>query len=316
MTISVCMIVKNEEESLKTCLDSLKGIWDELIIVDTGSTDNTKSVASGYTDKLYDFKWTGSFADARNYAFSKAKCDYIYSADADEELDETNRRAFKALKENLDPQIDIVQMYYCNQMENNTIYNFDRELRPKLYKRLRTFTWVEDIHEEVRSLPLVYDSDIEIIHRPKGNHAERDLAAFERVIEANEGRPMSERLTDIYAKELLINGDKENFARALGYFEMLCDLEGQSPENLKRNFALAAMCAYRTGDDLALYKYGLRGVAEDPSSELCCCLGMFFRDKGDLNEARIWAYNAAYETEPVLCVSYKEELAVKLLEDL
>ena len=84
VTISVCMIVKNEEKVLERCLDSLKGLWEELIIVDTGSTDSTKTIAKKYTDKVYDFSWTGNFSDARNYSFSKAGCDYIYCADADE----------------------------------------------------------------------------------------------------------------------------------------------------------------------------------------------------------------------------------------
>ena len=88
VTVSVCMIVKNEEKVLARCLDSLAGLWEELIIVDTGSTDRTKEIAKKYTDKIYDFSWTGSFSDARNFSFSKATCDYIYSADADEELDE------------------------------------------------------------------------------------------------------------------------------------------------------------------------------------------------------------------------------------
>ena len=82
VTISVCMIVKNEENVLSRCLDSLSGLWDELIIVDTGSTDETKEIAKKYTDKVYDFTWTGNFSDARNYSFSKAKGDYIYCADA------------------------------------------------------------------------------------------------------------------------------------------------------------------------------------------------------------------------------------------
>ena len=52
--ISVCMIVKNEEDVLARCLDSLRGIWDELIIVDTGSTDRTKEIAKKYTDRIFD----------------------------------------------------------------------------------------------------------------------------------------------------------------------------------------------------------------------------------------------------------------------
>ena len=60
---------------------------DEIIIVDTGSTDATKKIAAAYTDQIYDFAWTGNFAEARNYAASKATGDYIYTADADEYLE-------------------------------------------------------------------------------------------------------------------------------------------------------------------------------------------------------------------------------------
>ena len=147
VTISVCMIVKNEERILARCLDSLKRLADEIIIVDTGSVDDTKRIAEAYTDKVYDFAWTGSFSDARNFAFSKAEMEYIYSADADEMLDEENRAAFLQMKEVLLPEIEIVQMYYVNQLANGTIYNYDKELRPKLFKRNRTFRWQGAIHE-------------------------------------------------------------------------------------------------------------------------------------------------------------------------
>ena len=83
VSISVCMIVKNEEAVLKRCLDSLKGIAEEIVVVDTGSTDRTKEIAAEYTDKIYDFTWVHDFSAARNFAFSKATKDYIYSADAD-----------------------------------------------------------------------------------------------------------------------------------------------------------------------------------------------------------------------------------------
>ena len=87
ITISLCMIVKNEEKILDRCLSGLADLMDEIIVVDTGSTDRTKEIAAKYTDKIYDFKWINDFSAARNYAFSKATRDYIYSADADEVLD-------------------------------------------------------------------------------------------------------------------------------------------------------------------------------------------------------------------------------------
>ena len=66
------MIVKNEQEVLARCLDCAVKFADEIIIVDTGSTDQTKSIAHKYTDKVYDFEWCDDFSKARNYSFSKA----------------------------------------------------------------------------------------------------------------------------------------------------------------------------------------------------------------------------------------------------
>ena len=84
MRISVCLIVKNEEDVIGRCLESVKGFADEIIVVDTGSSDKTKEFVSKFTDKLYDFEWIDDFSAARNYAFSKAKCDYLFWLDADD----------------------------------------------------------------------------------------------------------------------------------------------------------------------------------------------------------------------------------------
>ena len=181
-TFSLCMIVKNEQNVLARCLDSMADLMDEIIIVDTGSQDTTKEIAAKYTDKIYDFAWIDDFAAARNFAASKAQMDYIYTADADEYLDEANREKLRQLKEALLPEIEIVQMYYCNDMgECNTTGNFERELRPKLYRRLRPFTWIDPIHETLRLDPVVFDSEIEIIHKPEHNHGGRDLTALKRL---------------------------------------------------------------------------------------------------------------------------------------
>lgn len=83
-TLSVCMIVKNEEESLARCLNNVKPVADELIVVDTGSEDRTKDIAAIFGAKVYDFKWTGDFSEARNFSLSKASCDWILVLDADE----------------------------------------------------------------------------------------------------------------------------------------------------------------------------------------------------------------------------------------
>ncbi len=217
MTFSVCMIVKNEEKVLARCLDSLKPIADEIIIADTGSSDRTKEIAARYTDKIYDYKWNDDFSAARNFVFSKATCDYIYSADADEVLDAENAEKFLRLKECLIPEVEIVTMIYVNPKDINMAYNELKEPRPKLFKRLRTFTWIDPIHETVRLDPVVFDSDIEILHCPESNHSKRDFAAFIRVL--SEHGDMSGRLWSMYAKELFFNGTAEDFKTAAGYFK-------------------------------------------------------------------------------------------------
>ena len=113
---------------------------DEIIIVDTGSTDRTKEIAAQYTSRIYDFTWCDDFSAARNYAFSLATMDYIYCPDADEYLDLENQRRFLRLKGALLPEIEIVQMNYITPPDFNTVQNCKKEPRPKLFKRLRTFS--------------------------------------------------------------------------------------------------------------------------------------------------------------------------------
>lgn len=85
LTLGVCMIVKNEEEMLPGCLDSIKGV-DEIVIVDTGSADKTIEIAKKYTTDLHFYKWHDDFSAARNYAISKCTADWLLIIDADERL--------------------------------------------------------------------------------------------------------------------------------------------------------------------------------------------------------------------------------------
>lgn len=89
--LSLCMIVKNEEENLKNCLSKVTDFVDEIIIVDTGSTDHTKAIAEGFSDKIYDFKWCNDFSKARNFSISKSSNDWILVLDADEFVFKYNR---------------------------------------------------------------------------------------------------------------------------------------------------------------------------------------------------------------------------------
>lgn len=299
ITISLCMIVKNEAAVLARCLDSVADLVDEIIIVDTGSTDRTKEIGAGYTDRIYDFKWNYDFSAARNYAFSQASCDYIYSADADEVLDEENRERFRRLKEQLLPEVEIVQMKYGNQLQYNTVYNYDEEYRPKLFKRLRHFTWIEPIHENIRLQPVIYDSDIVITHMPKESHGSRDLANFE--LQVRQGRKLSRHLHNMYARELLIAGEAEHFKKACACFEDSVEDTERGGEELAEAFCVLSRAYRMQKDTLGFFRYAMKAMAAGGCSEICLELGLFYeQDQQDPAEAAMWYYNAAYETEPIL----------------
>ncbi len=84
------MIVKDEAAVLADCLEGACRFADELVIVDTGSTDETKEIASRYTDRVFDFTWCDDFASARNFSYSKASCDHIMWLDADDRITPEN----------------------------------------------------------------------------------------------------------------------------------------------------------------------------------------------------------------------------------
>ncbi len=299
ITISLCMIVKNEEAVLARCLDSLKGLMDEIIIVDTGSSDRTKEIAKHYTDRVYDYAWKQDFAMARNYALSLASCDYIYCADADEVLDDENRRKFLQLKQVLLPEIEIVQMLYCGQYDSNTVYNFDEEYRPKLFRRLRAFRFMDPVHETLRLDPIVYDSEIRIFHKPHGLHTDRDMRIFEYHYAPENAPVISLRLMRMYAKELFISGKDAHFRSAIPVFERVLTKDDCSKEEILYASCVLARAYRLSGNTASFFKYAMKAALSDSCSEICMELGCFYEDQGDLNEAHIWYYNAAFETSPI-----------------
>ncbi len=307
--ISLCMIVKNEEKVLERCLKSIADLMDEIIIVDTGSTDRTKEIAKKYTDKIYDFEWIDDFSAARNFSFSKATKDYIYAADADEVLDEENREKFLGMKQVLLPEIDIVQMKYCNQLAQGTAYNFDEEYRPKLYKRLREFTWIEPVHEMVRLDPVVYDSDISIQHLPETLHSGRDFKVFQKHI--RNGMHLSKRLHHMYAMELYISGSDEDVLEAEAYFAASASDPSRSMDEVKEAACIVTRAARLRDDSHTILKMCLKDLLSEGSSEMCYELGEYFFAKKDYEEAAMWYYNAMHETQSILNIHTSTDLPEK-----
>lgn len=293
-TISLCMIVKNEEETLARCLHSVHGIADEIVIADTGSTDGTKSVASRFTDRVYDFQWADDFSAARNFVFGLATMDYILWLDADDILLPKDRVAFLALKETLPSSVDAVMMRYNVRFdrEGNPVFSYFRE---RLIRRDRHFRWLEPVHEYIPVGGRVRNEEIAVthtkLHRSSGG---RNIGIYERLLAA--GRPLSPRGLYYYARELMDHG---RTAEAASYFQsFLTGGLGWVEDNISACLALAD-CYRALGQPERQVLTLLRSFQYDtPRAEACCQLGYLYEKRNDYRRAAFWFGLAASLQKP------------------
>lgn len=175
-TLSVCMIVKNEEKNVEDCLRSVKSIADEIIVVDTGSTDNTKEVVQKYTDKVFDFEWCDDFSAARNFSLEKASCDFILWADADDILEAPGKIPL-ALKEGYDA-------YNFNILYGNDIFTHVR-----LFRNRKGVHFEGRVHEVpiIDGLSFKAKTDLNVIHKTQKHttedRTERNLRILQKSLE-------------------------------------------------------------------------------------------------------------------------------------
>lgn len=294
-TISLCMIVKDEEKILDRCLSSISDIMDEIIIVDTGSTDNTKNIAYKYTDKVYDFEWVNDFAKARNYSFSKATRDYIMWLDADDVILQEDYIKLKKLKEEMDGTVDVYMLNYNyaqDELGNCTIM----QKRERILKRDKDFKWVSPIHEVIAPSGKIVDVDITITHKKEEiKDIERNLKIFKQMIE--NGEEFDDRQEYAYAKELYY----------LKYYEEAKERYELFIEKYKDNYRNIVDFMNSAVTELSEC-YKILNVSEEkrlellffmlkntkPIPECCCKIADIFLDKKDYNTAIFWYEMAKY----------------------
>lgn len=290
VTISLCMIVRNEEEVLARCLESVKNAADEIIIVDTGSSDSTKEIASKYTDKIFDFEWIDDFSAARNFAYEKADMDYQMWLDADDVLPSDSLQKLIALKKSLASDIDIVTMKYITHFDanENPILVSTRE---RLTRRAKNYKWQEPVHECIPLIGNVFNSDIVIHHRQvyQETRSDRNINIY-TALEAS-GKQLSPRQQYYFARELKDHG---HWAKAVYYFEKFIYSEkGWVEDNIASCFNLAA-CYNALGDTSKILPVLFQSFNYDaPRAEILCEIGYYYKRLKDYKTALKWFRIAA-----------------------
>lgn len=150
MSVSLCMIVKNEQDNLAKCLGSVRDFVDEIILVDTGSTDETIKIAKSFGAKIYHYKWSDSFAEARNYSLSKANKQWILIMDADDVFERDDKEKLLSITEN---KIQGSNIYCCktlcytgNTPDDNSVLS---NMNIRLIKNKMGYKYQGRIHEQI-----------------------------------------------------------------------------------------------------------------------------------------------------------------------
>ena len=292
MEISLCMIVKDEEKTIDRCLNSIKQIVDEIIIVDTGSSDNTIDKAKEHGAIVYEFEWVDDFSKARNFAFSKATKDYIFWFDADDILKNEDIEKFNQLKENLQDNIDSVTMNYILQLDENGEARYYLK-RNRLIKRNKNFRWIGKVHEYLDVYGNIIHSDINIIHKKDKPYTNRNLKIYESLI--SRGEELSPRDIFYYGNELY---DNKLYDKAIEQYTKFIDSEKGWIEDIKSACSKLSECYKYKNDKENELKYILKSFEYDvPRADFCCKLGDKFLNENNLNTAIYW-YEEAIRAVP------------------
>lgn len=229
MKISACLIVKNEKDHIQNVLESLKGV-DEIIVCDTGSTDNTVDLARRYTNKVFtDYVWADDFAGARNHALSKCTGDWILSIDGDETLEEGGIDNIRAVIASALP----TQLHFSVKMKSKSggqIHNL-----PRLFRNDKSVEWRGEAHETLYPVQknltdIVIEYGYSTAHNLDPN---RMLRILEKAVNGENGTP---RDLYYYAREFWYRKDYE---KAEKLFEEYLTIATWAPEKADAMLYLA-----------------------------------------------------------------------------
>jgi tetratricopeptide (TPR) repeat protein len=290
--ISLTMIVRNEEKNLPSCLTSVAGVFDEIVVVDTGSTDRTIEIARSFGARVFDFVWVDDFAAARNAALARATGDYAFWLDADDVLDPSERTKLVELLAGLTSREDAAYVVRCscgsgpNGDGGQTVVDHVR-----LFPLREEIRWVYRVHEQI--LPAIRRAGVPVkwthlVVRHTGytdpdlrdRKLQRDMAILEAEV--------AERPNDPFVLFNLgaIAVERREWRVALEYLGR--SLSGSAPSDsiTRKLHALIARCHQLLGEPQAAMRACLTGLADDPhDAELLFRRAVIHRHLGESTQA-------------------------------
>ncbi|MFZ0389605.1 MAG: glycosyltransferase, partial [Calditrichia bacterium] len=214
--LSLCMIVKNEEQFLAGCLESVQGLVGEIVVVDTGSLDNTVEIARQYGARIFHFEWIDDFAAARNFALQQTALDWVLYLDADERL--PSRYHKQVLDKIQTGKFDALYVKVISQVSGILGNVTHEQSYPRIFRKLPGVCFEGRIHEQITPALKRCDArfgylDVEIEHLGYCQNddilrrkVERNLKYLEAQVESE---PENAYAWFQYGQTLLLDGQKE-----------------------------------------------------------------------------------------------------------
>lgn len=290
-TLSLCMIVKDEEKVLDRCLKSIKDVVDEIIIVDTGSSDKTKNIASKYTDKIYSYKWCDDFSKARNYSFSLATCDYIIWLDADDVVSKKTANYIKSLKSNFEYDTYFFK-YDMAFVDNKPTFSFYRE---RIVRNSHQAVWKGCVHECITPFGKTTKVNKSIEHRKidSGKISYRNINIYEKTLKQ---RALSTREQYYYSRELF---DHKRYEESLISLDNFLSRKDAWVENILDALFLKCKIYIHLKKSQEFISCALESFKYDkPRASFCSILGDYFLERKNFDTAIFW-YKTALKCEDV-----------------
>lgn len=284
MTLSVCLIVRDEELVLGRCLNCVLKFADEIIVVDTGSCDNTVEQARKFTSNIFFFDWCDDFSAARNFALEKAGCDYVMWLDADDVIEDADCKKIRALVDG--GQFDMAFLPYAAAFDNGEptfIY-----YRERIFRRALNCRFEGAVHEAVAPRGNIVYGEALICHKKmKAGESLRNLHILQKQIAR--GICLDERSLFYYGRELLFNNMFYESAAVLEKF-----LKGNGWVENKIEACINLYQAYSAlGNDERAEAALLKSFTfAPPRSQACCILGERCLQKNDEKSAIYWYQSA------------------------
>lgn len=277
MKLSVTLIVRNEQHNLARLLPQL-GFADEVVVVDTGSDDNTVDVALRYGVKLFRFRWIDDFSAARNYALEQATGDYVMWLDADDVVPPKTQKYIMGWKKSKQ-KADFYYLRY--RMDGGFPFWFWRE---RIVRRCNKCRFRGFIHEAISPFGNTAYLDCEVVHRPTESHEKRNLLIYRNAIAA--GKKLRLRDKYYFGRTLIDNGMTDEAALVLRAFASNSKADVSDRVGALK---LLSRLSLVQKDFSAALRYLSRAVRLlPPSGEVCCLFGEVYFNRGNWLAASEW----------------------------